>query len=112
MPAIRTPAPAPPSRSARSASATASPTAPASSPAASSSASPSPAPSPPRPRLLLADEPTGNLDAATGTTVMDLLFDLRATHGTTLLLITHDAALAARCPRQIRIADGRVTSAV
>ncbi len=62
----------------------------------------------PRPRLLLADEPTGNLDAATGATVMDLLFDLRASHGTTLLLITHDPALASRCGRQLRIADGRV----
>ena len=63
----------------------------------------------PRPRLLLADEPTGNLDAATGATVMDLLFGLRESHGTTLLLITHDPALAARCGRQVRIADGRVT---
>jgi putative ABC transport system ATP-binding protein len=63
----------------------------------------------PRPRLLLADEPTGNLDAATGQMVMDLLFTLRETHGTTLLLITHDPALAARCSRQIRIADGRVS---
>jgi putative ABC transport system ATP-binding protein len=63
----------------------------------------------PRPRLLLADEPTGNLDAATGHLVMDLLFGLRETHGTTLLLITHDPALAARCGRQIRIADGRVS---
>ncbi len=65
----------------------------------------------PRPRLLLADEPTGNLDAATGQTVMDLLFGLRESHGTTLLLITHDPALAARCGRQIRIADGRVAEA-
>ena len=64
----------------------------------------------PRPRLLLADEPTGNLDAATGQTVMDLLFDLRQTHGTTLLLITHDPSLAARCPRQIRLADGKIVS--
>ena len=63
----------------------------------------------PRPRLLLADEPTGNLDAATGHLVMDLLFDLRDRHGTTLLLITHDPALAARCGRQVRIADGRVS---
>jgi putative ABC transport system ATP-binding protein len=63
----------------------------------------------PHPRLLLADEPTGNLDAATGHLVMDLLFGLRETHGTTLLLITHDPALAARCGRQIRIADGRVS---
>ncbi len=62
----------------------------------------------PRPRLLLADEPTGNLDAATGTQVMDLLFGLQAQGGTTLLLITHDPALAGRCGRQIRIADGRV----
>jgi len=62
----------------------------------------------PRPRLLLADEPTGNLDGATGTAVMDLLFDLQARHGTTLLLITHDPALAARCGRIIRIADGRI----
>ncbi len=61
----------------------------------------------PRPRLLLADEPTGNLDAATGQAVMDLLFGMRDELGTTLLLITHDPALAARCERQIRIADGR-----
>ncbi|MBS0562305.1 MAG: ABC transporter ATP-binding protein [Proteobacteria bacterium] len=63
----------------------------------------------PRPRLLLADEPTGNLDGATGAAVMDLLFGLSARHGTTLLLITHDPALAARCPRQIHIADGLAT---
>jgi putative ABC transport system ATP-binding protein len=62
----------------------------------------------PRPRLLLADEPTGNLDRATGEAVMDLLFKLRAEAGTTLMLITHDAALAARCSRIIRIADGRI----
>ena len=60
----------------------------------------------PRPRLLLADEPTGNLDGATGAAVMDLLFGLSDRHGTALLLITHDPALAARCPRQIHIADG------
>ena len=64
----------------------------------------------PRPRLLLADEPTGNLDAATGVAVMDLLFGLRESHGTTLLLITHDPALAARCGRQVQIADGRVSA--
>jgi len=64
----------------------------------------------PRPRLLLADEPTGNLDIATGRTVMDLLFDMRLQHGTTLLLITHDPALAARCGRQIRLADGRIVT--
>ena len=65
----------------------------------------------PAPRLLLADEPTGNLDAATGRSVMDLLFGMQAEHGTTLLLITHDAALAERCGRQVRIADGRVDAA-
>ncbi len=64
----------------------------------------------PRPRLLLADEPTGNLDRATGEAVMDLLFDLRAKHGSTLMLITHDPALAARCDRIVRIADGLVSS--
>ncbi len=62
----------------------------------------------PNPRLLLADEPTGNLDHATGSAVMDLLFTLRARHGTTLLLITHDPRLADRCDRQIRLADGQV----
>ncbi len=62
----------------------------------------------PRPRLLLADEPTGNLDHATGRAVMDLLFGMQASADTTLLLITHDTALADRCDRRIRIADGRV----
>lgn len=61
-----------------------------------------------RPRLLLADEPTGNLDHATGAAVMELLFDLQASHGTTLLLITHDPALAARCGRTLRVVDGRI----
>jgi putative ABC transport system ATP-binding protein len=60
----------------------------------------------PSPRLLLADEPTGNLDGATGAVVIDLLFGMCARVGTTLLLITHDPALAARCPRQVHIADG------
>ena len=64
----------------------------------------------PRPRLLLADEPTGNLDQATGDAVMDLLFRLRADTGTTLMLITHDEHLAARCTRRIHLADGRVTA--
>jgi putative ABC transport system ATP-binding protein len=63
----------------------------------------------PQPRLLLADEPTGNLDQATGDAVMDLLFRLRAETGTTLLLITHDPHLAARCTRRVHLADGRVT---
>jgi putative ABC transport system ATP-binding protein len=65
----------------------------------------------PRPRLLLADEPTGNLDQATGDAVMDLLFRLRAETGTTLMLITHDANLAARCSRCIHLADGRIADA-
>jgi putative ABC transport system ATP-binding protein len=60
------------------------------------------------PRLLLADEPTGNLDTATGNIVIDLLFSLQAHHGTTLILITHDAGLAERCNRTIRLADGRI----
>jgi putative ABC transport system ATP-binding protein len=62
----------------------------------------------PEPRLLLADEPTGNLDQATGEALMDKLFELRERIGTTLLLVTHDARLAARCERRIHIADGRV----
>ncbi|EHM02889.1 ABC transporter, ATP-binding protein [Acetobacteraceae bacterium AT-5844] len=62
------------------------------------------------PSLLLADEPTGNLDRATGLMVMDLLFDLRVHLGTTLLLITHDPALADRCERQLSMADGQITS--
>jgi putative ABC transport system ATP-binding protein len=60
------------------------------------------------PRLLLADEPTGNLDRGTGGQVMDLLFGLREQFGTTLLLITHDPLLAERCERQVRIEDGRI----
>jgi len=60
------------------------------------------------PRLLLADEPTGNLDGATGKLVIELLFKLQAEHGTTLLLITHDPGLAARCGRTIHIGDGRI----
>lgn len=63
-----------------------------------------------RPRLLLADEPTGNLDAATGAQVIDLMFELNATAGTTLLLVTHDEAIARRCARQVRLAAGRVVS--
>ncbi len=60
------------------------------------------------PRLLLADEPTGNLDLATGAAVMDLLFDMQARLGTTLLLITHDPGLAARCGRILHMKDGRI----
>ncbi|WP_035724649.1 ABC transporter ATP-binding protein [Fodinicurvata fenggangensis] len=62
------------------------------------------------PDLLLADEPTGNLDGETGGKVIDLLFSLQRTHNTTLLLITHDPALAERCERRIRIADGEIVS--
>ena len=66
----------------------------------------------PEPALLLADEPTGNLDHATGETVIDLLFALRQRMGTTLLLITHDRDLAARCDRQVHMSDGRVDEVV
>ena len=62
------------------------------------------------PRLLLADEPTGNLDGATGETVMNLLFQLRADHNATLLLITHNPALAERCGRIISLNDGLISS--
>jgi putative ABC transport system ATP-binding protein len=60
------------------------------------------------PPLLFADEPTGNLDGGTGAQIIDLLFDLRARRGATLLLITHDAGLAARCERTVRLHDGHV----
>lgn len=60
----------------------------------------------PMPRLLLADEPTGNLDIETGQLVIDLLFELCATSGVTLLLITHDPALAARCERIVTLRNG------
>jgi putative ABC transport system ATP-binding protein len=60
------------------------------------------------PQLLLADEPTGNLDTATGRQIIDLMFALRAAHGTTLLLITHDRDLARRCDRVVHMADGRI----
>jgi len=62
----------------------------------------------PRPRLLLADEPTGNLDGKTGTQIIDLLFDLHQKHQTTLVLVTHDEGLAGRCQRQIHMQDGRI----
>lgn len=64
----------------------------------------------PRPALVFADEPTGNLDAATGAAIMDLLFARRAQAGATLVIITHDPALAARCERVITLADGRIAS--
>ena len=62
------------------------------------------------PRLLLADEPTGNLDGATGEQVIDLMFALQRRAGTTLILITHDDALAARTDRVIRLGDGRIVA--
>jgi len=61
-----------------------------------------------RPALLFADEPTGNLDTGTGQQIIDLLFRLNAEAGTTLVLVTHDERLAARCGRQLRLAAGRV----
>jgi putative ABC transport system ATP-binding protein len=62
----------------------------------------------PSPRLILADEPTGNLDAATGQQIIDLMFDLNSKQGTTLILVTHDEAIAARCGRTLRIQSGRL----
>jgi putative ABC transport system ATP-binding protein len=60
------------------------------------------------PAILIADEPTGNLDAATGHEIADLIFSAVAARGTTLILVTHDAELAARCGRMVRIAAGRI----
>lgn len=64
----------------------------------------------PRPALVFADEPTGNLDAATGAGIVDLLFARRAEAGATLVIITHDASLAERCERVVTLADGRIAS--
>ena len=64
----------------------------------------------PRPPLVFADEPTGNLDAATGEAITDLLFARRAETGATLIVITHDPALAERCGRVLTMADGRIAS--
>ncbi len=64
----------------------------------------------PRPPLIFADEPTGNLDAATGAGIIDLLFARRAETEATLVIITHDEALAARCDRVVTLADGRIAS--
>jgi putative ABC transport system ATP-binding protein len=64
----------------------------------------------PRPALIFADEPTGNLDATTGAEIIDLLLARRAETGATLLIITHDASLAARCERVLTMADGRIVS--
>lgn len=62
----------------------------------------------PRPQILLADEPTGNLDATNGAAIMDMLFDLRDKHGATLIMVTHSPELAARCDRIITLNDGRI----
>ena len=61
-----------------------------------------------RPKLLLADEPTGSLDAQSGSGVIELLFGLNREYGTTLVLVTHDEALAARCARVVRLVAGRI----
>ena len=61
-------------------------------------------------RILFADEPTGNLDTATGAKIVDLLFDLNEAFSTTLVLVTHDERLAARCDRQVRLVAGEVVS--
>jgi putative ABC transport system ATP-binding protein len=60
------------------------------------------------PKLLLADEPTGNLDSITGVQIIELMFELNREHGTTLVLVTHDEALSKRCSRQIRLVDGKL----
>jgi putative ABC transport system ATP-binding protein len=65
----------------------------------------------PSPRILIADEPTGNLDQATGRQVADLLFAKAAERGMTLVLVTHDPALAARCSRQVSMRSGRIEDA-
>ncbi|HMA31168.1 MAG TPA: ATP-binding cassette domain-containing protein [Casimicrobiaceae bacterium] len=64
------------------------------------------------PKLLMADEPTGNLDAATGAEVADLMFRLNRENGTTLLLVTHDVELASRCERRLSLASGRLVADV
>lgn len=61
-----------------------------------------------RPKLLFADEPTGNLDQRTGAAISDLLFSLNKEHGTTLVLVSHDPILAARCERNLRLLEGRI----
>ncbi|MDP5358551.1 MAG: ATP-binding cassette domain-containing protein, partial [Paracoccaceae bacterium] len=66
----------------------------------------------PRPRILLADEPTGNLDETNGQAIIDLLFDLRDRHGATLIMVTHAAELANRCNRVVRLRDGRIDPAM
>lgn len=65
----------------------------------------------PRPAILLADEPTGNLDSVNGAAIMELIFGLRDRHGATLVLVTHAPELAARCSRVVRLVDGRIDGA-
>lgn len=65
----------------------------------------------PKPRLVLADEPTGNLDAATGKTVMEMMFGMTRANNATLVLVTHDATLADKCDRTLHIKDGRIQDA-
>jgi putative ABC transport system ATP-binding protein len=62
--------------------------------------------------LLLADEPTGNLDETNGQAIIDLLFDLRDRHGATLIMVTHSNELAGRCDRVVRLRDGRIDDAM
>jgi tungstate transport system ATP-binding protein len=64
----------------------------------------------PRPAILLADEPTGNLDSVNGAAIMDLIFGLQSRHGATLIMVTHAPELAARCGRTIRLVDGRIAA--
>jgi len=64
------------------------------------------------PRILLADEPTGNLDAHTGAQVIELMFEMNQKQGASLIIVTHDASLAGRCGRQLRLVEGRVQGGV
>ncbi len=66
----------------------------------------------PQPKLLFADEPTGNLDRKTGAKIIDLLFELNAEHGTTLVMVTHDSSLAGRCQRQLELEEGCLRASV
>ncbi|MFZ3325822.1 MAG: ABC transporter ATP-binding protein, partial [Methylocella sp.] len=66
----------------------------------------------PNPAILVADEPTGNLDEATGAGIIDLIFALKRDRGATLILVTHDSALAGKCERRIEMRSGRVEDAV
>lgn len=63
-----------------------------------------------QPKMLFADEPTGNLDSATGAQIIELMFELNRERGTTLVLVTHDEALSSRCSRRIRMASGRIVN--